>query len=57
MQGWGGATWVPHCCPHTPTAPPTQLSGGGSGQDTATIATVIGGLVGVALLGYLGLQL
>lgn len=29
----------------------------GGGQDLATIATVVGGLVGVAVLGYLGLSL
>jgi len=30
---------------------------GGDNTDFGTIATVVGGLVGVAILGYLGLQL
>ena len=33
-----------------------QISGGGGGLDAGTLATVIGGLLGVGLLGYLGLS-
>ena len=37
--------------------PSTGKMSGGGGADIGTIATVVGGLVGVAVLGYLGLNL
>lgn len=63
-----GARGPPAASMHTLTAPapprphpylPTpQVDQSGAGAiDSGTLATVIGGLLGVALLGYLGLKL
>ena len=44
------------CLIAMPCLPALQISGGGGGLDAGTLATVIGGLLGVGLLGYLGLS-
>ena len=48
--------WLLPSCPALPPPSALQVSSGGD-SDLGTLATVVGGLIGVALLGYLGLQL
>lgn len=64
-QHWHRHHFFPPCCrpvalqttllPFSSTPCP-QVTGGDN-TDIGTIATVVGGLVGVAILGYLGLNL